>query len=112
MHFEVSEIETQFHDGVYLIILMGLLEGFFVPHYAFHLTPQEFDQKVVNVNFAFELMEECGLKRPKARPEGKYTHFIIVIFNIFVVFLDIVNMDLKSTLRVLYNIFQKYRMIA
>ncbi|KAF7266099.1 beta-parvin [Rhynchophorus ferrugineus] len=94
MHFEVSEIETQFHDGVYLIILMGLLEGFFVPHYAFHLTPQEFDQKVVNVNFAFELMEECGLKRPKARPE------------------DIVNMDLKSTLRVLYNIFQKYRLIA
>ncbi|XP_030760857.1 beta-parvin-like [Sitophilus oryzae] len=94
MHFEITELETQFHDGVYLVILMGLLEGFFVPHYAFHLTPQEFDEKVHNVNFAFELMEECGLKRPKARPE------------------DIVNMDLKSTLRVLYNIFQKYRTIV
>lgn len=71
INFEITEIETQFHDGVYLIILMGLLEGFFVPHHAFNLTPREFDQKVHNVNFAFELMEECGLQHPKARPEGK-----------------------------------------
>ncbi|XP_066250489.1 beta-parvin [Euwallacea similis] len=94
MNFEVTELETQFHDGVYLVILMGLLEGFFVPHYAFHLTPQEFDQKVHNVSFAFELMQECGLHRPKARPE------------------DVVNMDLKSTLRVLYNLFLKYKTIV
>lgn len=73
MNFEVTEIESQFHDGVYLIMLMGLLEGFFVPHYVFHLTPNEFDQKVQNVNFAFELMEEVGLQKPKARPEGKKT---------------------------------------
>lgn len=66
----MSEIETQFHDGVYLTLLMGLLEGFFVPLYSFHLTPKEFDQKVHNVAFAFELMEEVGLQKPKARPEG------------------------------------------
>ncbi|XP_056633977.1 beta-parvin isoform X2 [Diorhabda sublineata] len=93
MNFEVTEIESQFHDGVYLIMLMGLLEGFFVPHYSFHLTPHEFDQKVHNVTFAFELMEEVGLQKPKARPE------------------DVVNMDLKSTLRVLYNLFLRYRTI-
>ncbi|CAG9861817.1 unnamed protein product [Phyllotreta striolata] len=93
MNFEVTEIESQFHDGVYLIMLMGLLEGFFVPHYSFHLTPHEFEQKVHNVNFAFELMEETGLQKPKARPE------------------DVVNMDLKSTLRVLYNLFLQYRTI-
>ncbi|KAJ8956974.1 hypothetical protein NQ318_012138 [Aromia moschata] len=93
MNFEVTEIESQFHDGVYLIMLMGLLEGFFVPHYSFHLTPHEFDQKVHNVTFAFELMEEVGLQKPKARPE------------------DVVNMDLKSTLRVLYNLFLKYKTI-
>lgn len=91
INFEVTELETQFHDGVYLIMLMGLLEGFFVPHYSFHLTPHEFDQKVHNVSFAFELMEEVGLSAPKARPE------------------DIVNMDLKSTLRVLYSLFLKYK---
>ncbi|CAH0546723.1 unnamed protein product [Brassicogethes aeneus] len=93
MNFEVTEIESQFHDGVYLIMLMGLLEGFFVPHYSFNLTPHEFEQKVHNVGFAFELMEEVGLKRPKARPE------------------DIVNQDLKSTLRVLYNLFLKYKVV-
>lgn len=74
INLEVSELETQFHDGVYLTLLMGLLEGFFVPLYSFHLTPKDFDQKVHNVAFAFELMEEVGLHKPKARPEGKNYH--------------------------------------
>lgn len=91
VNLEVSDLDTQFHDGVYLTLLMGLLEGFFVPLYSFHLTPQDFDQKVHNVNFAFDLMQDVGLAKPKARPE------------------DIVNLDLKSTLRVLYNLFTKYK---
>ncbi|KAJ8315441.1 hypothetical protein KUTeg_007591 [Tegillarca granosa] len=94
--FEVTDLEQQFHDGVYLVLLMGLLEGYFVPLYDFHLTPTTFDQKmelhtVHNVSFAFELMQDSGLAKPKARPE------------------DVVNQDLKSTLRVLYNIFTKYK---
>ena len=36
----------QFHDGVYLVMLMGLLEGYFVPLHNFHLTPTTFEQKV------------------------------------------------------------------
>ena len=36
----------QFHDGVYLIFLLGLLEGFFVPLYQFYITPATKDQKV------------------------------------------------------------------
>ncbi|KAF4532175.1 hypothetical protein B566_EDAN002237 [Ephemera danica] len=91
---EVSDLDTQFHDGVYLALLMGLLEGFFVPLYAFHNTPHDFDQKVHNVSLAFDLMQEVGLARPKARPE------------------DIVNLDLKSTLRVLYNLFTKYKSMS
>ncbi|KAG8323238.1 hypothetical protein J6590_009886 [Homalodisca vitripennis] len=69
VNLEVSDLDTQFHDGVYLTLLMGLLEGFFVPLYSFHLTPQDFDQKVHNVSFAFELMQDVGLAKPKARPE-------------------------------------------
>ncbi|KAM4882623.1 beta-parvin isoform 2-T2 [Thomomys bottae] len=91
LNLEVAELETQFADGVYLVLLMGLLEGYFVPLHLFHLTPDSFDQKVHNVAFAFELMLDGGLKRPKARPE------------------DVVNLDLKSTLRVLYNLFTKYK---
>uniref|UniRef100_A0A3Q0QX72 Parvin, beta n=1 Tax=Amphilophus citrinellus TaxID=61819 RepID=A0A3Q0QX72_AMPCI len=83
-----------FADGVYLILLMGLLEDYFVPLYNFFLTPESFEQKVHNVAFAFELMQEGGLKKPKARPE------------------DVVNLNLKSTLRVLYNLFTNYKTSA
>nr|XP_010597580.1 beta-parvin [Loxodonta africana] len=91
LNLEVTELESQFADGVYLVLLMGLLENYFVPLHNFYLTPDSFDQKVHNVAFAFELMLEGGLKKPKARPE------------------DVVNLDLKSTLRVLYNLFTKYK---
>ena len=36
----------QFADGVYLVRLMGLLEGYFVPLHSFFLTPDSFEQKV------------------------------------------------------------------
>ncbi|KAG8517937.1 Beta-parvin, partial [Galemys pyrenaicus] len=91
LNLEVTELEAQFADGVYLVLLMGLLEDYFVPLHNFYLTPDSFDQKVHNVAFAFELMLDGGLKKPKARPE------------------DVVNLDLKSTLRVLYNLFTKYK---
>lgn len=91
INLEVTNLDAQFADGVYLALLAGLLEGYFVPLYDFFLTPQSFDEKVVNVTLAFELMQDAGLPKPKARPE------------------DIVNLDLKSTLRVLYNLFTKYK---
>ncbi|KAK3535610.1 hypothetical protein QTP70_017797 [Hemibagrus guttatus] len=91
LNLEVAELDTQFADGVYLVLLMGLLEGYFVQLYNFFLTPENFEQKVHNVSFAFELMQDGGLERPKPRAE------------------DIVNCDLKSTLRVLYNLFTRYR---
>ncbi|NXX91709.1 PARVB protein, partial [Centropus bengalensis] len=69
LNLEVTELETQFADGVYLVLLMGLLEDYFVPLHNFYLTPESFDQKVHNVCFAFELMQDGGLKKPKARPE-------------------------------------------
>ncbi|KAK2838418.1 hypothetical protein Q7C36_013232 [Tachysurus vachellii] len=89
LNLEVAELDTQFADGVYLVLLMGLLEGYFVVLYNFFLTPENFEQKVHNVSFAFELMQDGGLERPKPRAE------------------DIVNCDLKSTLRVLYNLFTR-----
>uniref|UniRef100_A0A8C7D7B3 Parvin beta n=1 Tax=Oncorhynchus kisutch TaxID=8019 RepID=A0A8C7D7B3_ONCKI len=78
-------VMKEFADGVYLVLLMGLLEDYFVPLYSFFLTPENFEQKVHNVAFAFELMQDGGLKKPKAKP------------------------DVTSTLRVLYNIFTKYK---
>jgi parvin len=40
LNLEVNDLDTQFADGVYLCLLTGLLEGYFVPLYEFHLTPQ------------------------------------------------------------------------
>ena len=62
--------------------------------YSVHSSFQSFDEKVANVSLAFELMMDGGLPQPKARPE------------------DIVNLDLKSTLRVLYNLFTKYKHLS
>uniref|UniRef100_A0AAR2KHS3 Calponin-homology (CH) domain-containing protein n=1 Tax=Pygocentrus nattereri TaxID=42514 RepID=A0AAR2KHS3_PYGNA len=85
LNLEVAELDTQFADGVYLVLLMGLLEGYFVPLYGFFLTPENFEQKnVLNNQHLFDLMP-------------------VFLFS------DIVNCDLKSTLRVLYNLFTRYR---
>lgn len=58
-------------------------------------------------------MQDVGLHKPKARPEGKYivilTSTNIKLKKISFYLLDIVNMDIKSTLRVLYTLFTKFR---
>lgn len=74
INLEVSDISTQFHDGVYLILLMGLLEGYFVPLYSYYPTPNSNEQKVGNCKLAFELMQDAGIPQPKARPEGNCSY--------------------------------------
>jgi parvin len=40
LNLEVTDLDNQFSDGVFLCLLIGLLEGYFVPLHEFHLTPQ------------------------------------------------------------------------
>ena len=40
INLEVVDLDNQFADGVFLVLLVGLLEGYFVPLYEFFLTPQ------------------------------------------------------------------------
>lgn len=94
LNLEVMDLDSQFHDGVFFILLMGLLEGYYVPLHCYHMTPTTFEEKVHNVNLALDLMDDAGLPKAKARAE------------------DVVNLDLKSTLRVLYNIFTKYKNVT
>ncbi|XP_053210261.1 alpha-parvin-like [Panonychus citri] len=106
---------NQFSDGLLLIFLMGTLEGYFVPLGNIYTTsdadpvadtltgketallPHNYINcspinKLHNVNVAFQLMEDAGIYvKHKVRAE------------------DIVNADLKSVLRVLYTIFDKYK---
>ncbi|XP_047141160.1 alpha-parvin isoform X1 [Hydra vulgaris] len=91
LDLQIQNLDTQFNDGVNFILLIGLLEGYFVPLYQFHMTPQSSHQKVHNVQFSLQLIEDAGLQKPRVLPN------------------DIVDGDLKSTLRVLYTLFTKYK---
>jgi len=91
LDLHIQNLDNQFSDGVNFILLIGLLEGYYVPLHLFSMTPNSFDQKVHNVEFALQLVEDAGLPKPRSKPE------------------DIVNGDLKSMLRVLYSLFTKYK---
>uniref|UniRef100_H3BDC4 Parvin beta n=1 Tax=Latimeria chalumnae TaxID=7897 RepID=H3BDC4_LATCH len=94
LNLEVTELETQVTSFYWFCSLLALYDAYRMPRSIFFLNPSRnysWQQKVHNVAFAFELMQDGGLKKPKARPE------------------DVVNLDLKSTLRVLYNLFTKYK---
>ena len=53
------------------ILLIGLLEGYFVPLYLYYMTPQNFDQKVFNnisLSFHFALDVREDDKRSLLKP--------------------------------------------
>jgi parvin len=43
---EITDVATQFHDGVFFIVLAGTLANFFVPFKRYALVPQTINQKV------------------------------------------------------------------
>jgi len=89
--YPVDDLENDFSDGVRLILLLGLLEGYFVPLHNFKLHPENVEDKIENMNYAFKLLDEVGLSQSRNGP------------------CDIVHNDLKSTLRIIYSLFIKYK---
>ena len=89
--YPVSDLELDFSDGVRLILLMGCLEGYFVPLFTYKQQPETTEEKMTNVSLAFKLMEDAGLPRPRNRPS------------------EVVHCDLKSVLRVVYSLFIRYK---
>ncbi|XP_074395345.1 gamma-parvin isoform X4 [Zonotrichia albicollis] len=57
----VKDIESQFSDGVVLLLLIGQLEGYFLNLRNFFLTPVSTMEMLHNVNLALELLAEGGL---------------------------------------------------
>ncbi|XP_066217384.1 gamma-parvin [Saccopteryx leptura] len=90
----VQNLETQFADGVILLLLIGQLGGFFLHLKEFYLTPSSPAEMLHNVTLALELLKDEGLLNYPISPE------------------DIVNKDTKSTLRVLYSLFCKHKLKA
>ncbi|XP_006888196.1 PREDICTED: gamma-parvin [Elephantulus edwardii] len=88
----VQSLDTQFADGVFLLLLIGQLQGFFLHLKEFYLTPSSPAEMVHNVTLALELLKDDGLLNYPVNPE------------------DIVNKDTKSTLRVLYSLFCRHKL--
>ena len=89
--YPVTDLESDFADGVRLILLMGSLEGYFVPFFTYKHQPESTEDRMINVSLAFKLMEEAGLPKPRNRPS------------------EVVHGDLRSVLRVVYSLFIKYK---
>lgn len=64
-------------NGVHLILLMGLLDNYFVPEYAYVQNPKTYEQKLENCKFLFELIEDAGLQQSNCQPEGSF----FVVYN-------------------------------
>ena len=60
-------MENSFADGCYLIMLIGQLDGYFVPHYSYNLPADTKEKQIKNVDLALELINEAGCKKPKVK---------------------------------------------
>uniref|UniRef100_A0A8C5WCK5 Gamma-parvin n=1 Tax=Leptobrachium leishanense TaxID=445787 RepID=A0A8C5WCK5_9ANUR len=87
----VLDLDSQFADGVILLLLIGQLEGYFINLSSFSLTPSSHDDKIQNVSLALELLMDREVLQNPINPA------------------DIVNGDIKATLRVLYGLFLKHK---
>ncbi|XP_040017972.1 gamma-parvin [Gasterosteus aculeatus] len=88
---EVTDMDKQFADGVILLLLIGQLEGFFVPLSDFNLTPVTHSEMLHNVTLALDLLNDSGLQMSRVDPQ------------------DIVSLDATATLKVLYALFMKHK---
>ncbi|XP_061578475.1 gamma-parvin [Cololabis saira] len=88
---QVADMDQQFADGVILLLLIGQLEGFFIPLSEFNLTPTSNSEMLQNVTLAFNLLNDTDLQLPSIDPQ------------------DIVSQDVAATLKVLYAIFKKHK---
>ncbi|XP_041851885.1 gamma-parvin [Melanotaenia boesemani] len=88
---QVADMDKQFADGVILLLLIGQLEGFFIPLFDFNLTPVNESEMLHNVTLAMDLLHDTDLQLPSIDPQ------------------DIVSQDTAATLKVLYALFNKYK---
>ncbi|XP_071349813.1 gamma-parvin isoform X1 [Trachinotus anak] len=91
MGLQVADMDKQFADGVILLLLIGQLEGFFVPLCDFNLTPVNHSEMLHNVTLALDLLNDVGLQMSSVNPQ------------------DIVSQDIAATLKVLYALFKKHK---
>ncbi|KAM7414943.1 hypothetical protein PAMA_019660 [Pampus argenteus] len=92
MGLQVDDMDKQFSDGVILLLLIGQLEGFFVPLYDFNLIPVNESEMLHNVTMALDLLDDTDMQlQSSVDPQ------------------DIVSQDITATFRILYTLFKKHK---
>ncbi|XP_072528461.1 gamma-parvin isoform X2 [Salminus brasiliensis] len=91
LRLQVADVEQQFADGVFLLLLIGQLEEFFIPLYEFYLSPDGHSEMLHNVTLALDLLNDREIQVSDVDPE------------------DIVSQDVSATLKVLYALFKKHK---
>ncbi|CAH8455484.1 unnamed protein product [Dicrocoelium dendriticum] len=92
VNLSVANLETDMEDGVYFILLLGLLGGFYVPMHAYYPTPLTEAQRLANIQLALRLAEEIEGINLGPKP-GR----------------DMLQPDLKMTLRLIYSLYTRHR---
>uniref|UniRef100_A0A672M6G6 Gamma-parvin n=1 Tax=Sinocyclocheilus grahami TaxID=75366 RepID=A0A672M6G6_SINGR len=87
----VTDLDKQFADGVILLLLIGQLEGFFIPLCEFFLCPVGSSEMLHNVMLALDLLIDRGLPVQSVDPQ------------------DIVSQDVPATVKVLYYLFNRHK---
>ncbi|EUB59067.1 Alpha-parvin [Echinococcus granulosus] len=93
LNIVVTDLQRQMDDGVYFLLLMGLLGGYFIPLHKFHLAPRTNEQKLANLHLVLQLMQEAEGIEPGAGTRAD----------------DLLRRDLKATLRFLYTLYSRYK---
>ncbi|KAM7535419.1 hypothetical protein Aperf_G00000096903 [Anoplocephala perfoliata] len=93
LNIHVTDLQKQMDDGVYPLLLMGLLGGYFIPLHRYHLTPRTDEQKLANLQLVIQLMQEVeGIETGSASRAD-----------------DLLHQDLKAILRFLYALYSRYK---
>lgn len=83
--------EKKISDGVYLIIVLALLEGYYIPEYCYHSSPKSIEDKKENIKFLFGLLKEQEIEIPNSCRiddiasgcETSILRFLFHLFNIY-----------------------------
>eukprot|EP00127_Corallochytrium_limacisporum_P004868 Clim_evm12s191 gene=Clim_evmTU12s191 len=86
-----KSIDTDFRDGVYLILLLSHLANVFVPFRRYHALPRTDKEKMDNIRLAYYMMKRMGVKLNKIPKQ------------------DILEGEPKTTMRLLYTLYSSFR---
>lgn len=87
---QVENLDTDFCNGINFILLIGLIQGFFVPLHEYNYKSVDTEEKKLkNVTLALELLDEMGLKirnHPVEIVQGQIKPIMRIIYHLYITY--------------------------